>query len=171
MRYRLTGFSAFEFVVVLIIISLTVLAILPSFEGTLKGTRETIVKQTALAMQESLKRIRLRYVAARMSGPAMDLPDIADGTLDLNQAGFPVSTNWQPHQQRPITPADCQALWYALLGGVPPSASITGDTDFRVQTEFDRQLGLGCLYRYRRGGDLAIRYFPDDGSVTADVRF
>ena len=113
----------------------------------------------------------LKQKALRQSTASYDLADVGNGKLDLNQAGFPIGIDHTPGVERALQAPDCEALWYALLVGIPPSASILDDSDFRVQTRFDPKHGLGCHYRYRRGGEMAIQYFPADGTVTADVRF
>lgn len=179
MRNR--GFTLLEFAVVVLIITGVVYAILPHIGSTLKFAHETVVRQTAVAFRDSLKLIAAKHqlIAHTASHPVatghlaqfIDVAGVGNGTLDLNERGYPMGSDWHAAEQRALHAADCQSLWYGLLGGLPPSAAIAGDADFRVQTLFDAQQGLGCRYRYLRAGDMAIRYFPDTGQLTADVRF
>lgn len=171
MPARTAGFSALEFTLVLTVVSLVIYAILPSVEGTLQAAHETVVRQTAQAMQESLKLVALKHRTQANPQPVFDLVGVGDGTLDLNRAGFPIGTTRHAGEQRTMQVRDCAALWYAMLGGVPPSAAVVGNADFRVQTRFDSRHGLGCFYRYLRAGEMSIQYYPDDGSVISDARF
>jgi len=165
------GFSLLEFAVVVLIIAGVVYALIPRVGDSLKLAHETVLTQTSAAYRESLKLVALKHKAIGQASAVYDLPGAGNGLLDLNNAGFPIGVDHKPGADRPLQAQDCEALWYALLGGIPPSASIQGDSDFRVQTRFDTNHGLGCHYRYRRGGEMAIQYFPADGVVTADVRF
>ncbi|MFZ5842409.1 MAG: type II secretion system protein [Pseudomonadota bacterium] len=165
------GFSLLEFAVVVLIIAGVVYALIPRVGDSLKLAHETVVTQTSAAYRESLKLVALKHKALNAGSAIYDLAGAGNGQLDLNQSGFPVGVDRTPGEERPLQAQDCEALWYALLGGIPPSASVQGDSDFRVQTRFDASHGLGCHYRYRRGGEMAIQYFPTDGTVTADVRF
>ena len=165
------GFSLLEFAVVVLIVALTVYALLPNVSDSLKLAHETVVKQTSSALRESLKLVALKHKALNTTAAVYDLAGVGTQQLDVNPGGFPIGVDRKPGEDRPLNAQDCEALWYALLGGIPPSARVQGDSDFRVQTRFEPSHGLGCHYRYRRGGEMAIQYFPADGVVTADVRF
>ena len=164
------GFTALEFIVVLLIISVVVYAILPKVGDTLLHTHASVVRQTATAFQESLKLVALRHRSLATTAPVYGLQVIGDKQVDVNADGFPIGVGRKKDEQRPLQASDCEQLWHALLGGIPPSAALQGDSDFRVQTQFADDHGLGCRYRYRRVDGLGFSYFPDDGTVTADVR-
>jgi len=170
------GFTLLEFALVVTIVAIVVYALIPRIGASLKFSHETVVSQTAMAFRVSLKLVAAKFVVARQgprhgSVPTIDLAGAGNGMLDLNAAGNPVGTDWSIADQRALQSQDCLALWYGLLGGLPPSAATVGDSHFRVLTTFDARNGLGCNYRYLRGGDMAIGYFPETGQVTVDARF
>ncbi|NQD37294.1 hypothetical protein HPT27_09665 [Permianibacter sp. IMCC34836] len=176
-----SGFSLLEFALVVMILAAVVYAILPSIGGSLKFAHETVVRQTAVAFRDSLTLVAAKHqliahtanrtVHTGHLAQFIDVAGFGNGSLDLNEQGYPIGSDWQAAEQRPLQTRDCLSLWYGLLGGLPPSAAIVGEADFRVQTLFDAQRGLGCSYRYLRAGEMTIRYFPDTGEVNADVQF
>lgn len=168
---RARGFSLLEFAIVAMIITAVVYALIPRVSASLMLTHERAVQHTASAFESGLKLVALKVQASNRIGAIRDLAGIADGKLDLNAQGYPIGTDWQLNSTRALQAPDCEQIWYAVLGPLPPSAALVGDTDFRVQTVFEPDHGLGCRYRYRRGGEMHIHYFPDQGMLTADVRF
>jgi type II secretory pathway pseudopilin PulG len=165
------GFSLLEFAIVVLIVAGVVYALLPHVSDGIKLAHETVVRQTTTAFRDSLRLVSLKHQALMTQQAVYDLRGAGNGELDLNVHGYPIGTGWRAGDARSLHTRDCEALWYGMLGGVPPSAAVSGDSDFRVQTGFDAQHGLGCHYRYRRAGQMAIHYFPDDGTLSADDRF
>ena len=165
------GFSLLEFAIVVLIVSAVVYALIPRISDSLMLTHETVVRQTAAAFRDGLQLIALKAGLQDNATPRYNIAGIGDGQLDLNASGAPIGTDWQPGQDRALQAPDCVALWYAVLGALPPSASVFDTSDFRVQTVFARTTGLGCRYRYLPGGNMHIHYFPDTGTVTVDDQF
>ncbi len=165
------GFTLLEFAIVALIISAVVYALIPRISDSLMLTHETVVRQTAAAFRDGLRLIGMKAGLQTEAPLRINVAGVGNGELDLNAAGFPIGVDWQAGQDRPLQAPDCAALWYAVLGALPPSATVFDDSDFRVQTVFERADGLGCRYRYLRGGSMHIHYFPDTGNVTVDDQF
>ncbi len=167
---RHQGFSAFELLLVMLVFALVMYALLPRAADGLKLAHETVLRQTAAAFSDSLRHVQLLRSARQLNGEHFDLPGIADGTLDLNSAGFPVGTR-RVRGDTLLRAQDCLDLWRALLGPAAPTVSLLPGADFQVRLGAGAQRGAVCVYSYQRGGRLQLRYQPADGQVTSTVRF
>ncbi len=174
---RQHGISLLEFAVVILIVVLVVLTLIPRIGDGLKWAHESVVRQTSVALRDNLELLSMKVLTTHQlpigNGVAtrIDLTGVGNGNLDINDKGFPVGTDWRRGEQRSLRSSDCEALWLALLGPFAPSARQSGESDFRVLTTFDPQHGLGCRFRYLNGGDMALDFYPDDGTVVVDDRF
>lgn len=170
MMRKARGFSALEFIVICTIIAGIVWALIPRITDTLKLAHEQAVMNTGIALQENVQWAQRKWLAAANHPNVIDWPNTASRTLMLNTAGFPIGGPEHANENT-LSALRCAWLWQGLLGGSPPAAAISGDSAYRVLTDYQPEQGLGCLYRYRLAGTMSIRYYPDTGTVLIDHRF
>lgn len=183
------GFTLIELIVVIVIIAVLAVVAAPRFLDLNSDARESMLKGVAAEFQQGVNFANQRWAIEGRSGSAqVDLPGYADGTLDINDVGFPIGTEKRPALAAPynigLGNQGCVDLFETLL-----DTSLTATTsinqveqnDFytRRQSAFVPEAGgdaqSQCYYIYTKSG---FSQDPTDASYviwydsrTGDVSF
>lgn len=139
-----------EFSVVLLLGVTTLWQLSPGLHDSMKLAHETVLKQCASALRDSVHFAQLQQHAhATSHSPRLQALLLAKRTATL-------------------TKSDCLVLWRALLGDAAPQASEQAGEPFLIGLKSDERQQSGCHFRYTLAGNMFIDYFPKSDVVIVD---
>ena len=154
------GFSLFELIVVLTLISILGAVLAMTFSHLAGQARELRMSETAKSLKAAVRLAQVQWRAEDRTGAARNLAGFGDGTIDVSDAGWPISAAGDRTSVSQMSTADCRDLWFGLL---------TDAGDGGLQ-KFDAQLvNRRCVFEEKSGREPGrIVYRPDTGEVRVE---
>ena len=186
MQKQHNGFTLIELVIVIIVLGILSATAIPKFLNLRDAAEISRVKALGAAYQQAVDNVHIRWNTLGLTRRQIDMPGFADGTVDVNDNGFPLGTTkgiggsmTDPHNIGKRNEA-CIDLWVILLE-IPPTVSLTKDgSDFQAyKMTDDNGYKSQCHYIFRVLGDeaekiadakVSIKYDSVIGKVTTTIQ-
>ncbi|WP_169308283.1 type II secretion system protein [Ferrimonas aestuarii] len=166
---RNSGFTLIELVVVIIILGVLAVVALPKFISSGSEAHQAVVDSTFSKFKESVRLYHYGWLTEGTGQAVENLASFGDGTVDSNDAGYPINTDGSGQ----IKGEECGKLWQAMVNSdltITSHAGSTFDGDKSVQIKY--WYGSDhCYYIYvgehnELGVNLPhLTYYPADGST------
>ncbi len=171
MRYRQTGFTIIELIVVIALLGILSAVALPRFINVTDEAHNAAVEGAAAGFSTGVALLKAQAVANGDLGVVTaDVSGYGDEILDINAGGYPVGIDGG---NVIAADSDCVDLWTALFANgpvvstAPPSAG--NGVDYHAQTGGNAP-GNGCEYEYKSDPDNRyITYAASTGIVTTVI--
>lgn len=167
------GFTLIELVVVIVLLGVLAAFALPKFSDLSNDAYLAQARGIAGSVQAGIKIVQSVHFSQGLTGQRVqNLSGYDDGTVDVNEQGFPIGTN-KGNANSNIGRGNngCVAVWSAVLSTDAPSvANGNNNQDYR---SFRHGNNRSCSYALRSNGDTAgrtqsqivIRYNSSTGLV------
>ncbi|KZZ51280.1 hypothetical protein A3760_01745 [Oleiphilus sp. HI0122] len=171
--FKQQGFTLIELVVVIVLLGVLAAFALPKFSDLSNEAYIAQAKGIAGSFQAGVKIVQSVHFSQGLTGRRVqNLSGYDDGTVDVNEQGFPIGTD-KGNGNSNIGRGNngCAAVWVAVLSdGAPSVANGNNNQDYR---SFRHDSNRSCSYALRSNDDTAgrtqsqivIRYNSSTGLV------
>ncbi len=175
------GFSLFEFVIVLVILTTLISILIPKFTDLQKDAHKISVQMSADSLQSSVNIIHNVWLSQGSKNGIVKVERYGGGTVLVGRNGWPVDviavhdshdghgsedsrySDVQKLVQPSINNSTCRRLWNGLLKDSAPKVNDEADSDVIYLLEFDQGI---CRFRYLLNeDDFRIEYDLATGRV------
>ncbi|BDM62796.1 pilin [Shewanella sp. NFH-SH190041] len=171
------GFTLIELVVVIIVLAILAVTATAKFVDLADEANEAVAKGTTGALAEVIERAHLFWQLKGIDGQIADLPDLLDGTVNFNNAGYPIEAADLSGSQTntildPVNANRCARVWNAFLDHNPElDSSGVGDKQYYYNINdgvfrVEEPVSGTCIYTLMDDNDIQIRYNTNNGEVT-----
>jgi competence protein ComGC len=170
------GFSLFEFVIVLVILTTLIAILIPKFTDIQKDAHKISVQMSADSLQSSVNIIHNVWQSQGSIDEVVMINRYGGGIVLVGDSGWPVDviaahdshsshdSDVQNLAQPLINSLTCRRLWNGLLKDSAPRVNDEADSDVIYLAEFDQQV---CRFRYLLNeDDFRIEYDLATGLVS-----
>lgn len=176
------GFTLIELVVVIIVLGILAVTASAKFVDLADEANEAVAKGTRGAFGEVIERAHLFWQLKGIDGEIANLPDLLDGSVNFNNAGYPIEARDLSKENNdildPVNANRCGRIWNAFLDHNPElDRSGAGDKYSSGKTRYYYSVIDGtfkveepangiCVYTLMDNNNIQIRYNTNNGEVT-----
>lgn len=169
MKKSQSGFTLVELIVVILVLGILSATALPRFMNVSDQAHTAAVSGAGGGFGSAVALVKAQHIANGTVGATTAVANFGDGTVSVNDKGWPVNINGQSVTDYPNA---CVKVWENIMQN-PPSVAVSDGTN--LATDYDYLVAessgassslSGCTYQYSGASGKKIEYDAATGKVT-----